>query len=429
MSVSPDAEKTDEGEIRASTGTAAAEANRDGPSDGGEGVRALDFSQPTKFTTELKRRIGRALDPFCDALGAWLSGELRADVVVSLTEIGQHTWAAAKSRLPADVIAVDVEASSISRHMLISVEQQLVLQALECLLGGEAAQAPEQRHLTELDWVLTRGLLDAVVHELSVAWSEINGPELTRGQVDTESDAGVFIPVGEPTLSVTFSCSIDGLASAMSLLIPWAAIEPVAESMRDAGGQPHGADPRGEDALRRGLSGAQVLLRAEIGSVQMPIERMLELVPGSLVRLQERAGDGVRLFAEGVSLGRGRPGRSGTHRAIKLESTTEPAIHAATYATLGRSELERARADAAQTHETAEGPEMLHSIFVRVWAELGRTHLPLGRALELAAGAVVELDQPAESPVELFANGLCFASGKLVVTGEGEWGVQVDALV
>ena len=135
-------------------------------------MRALDFSQPTKFTTELKRRIGRALDPFCDALGAWLSSELRADVVVSLTEIGQLTWAAAKSRLPADVIAVDVEASSISRHMLISVEQQLVLQALECMLGGEAAQAPEQRHLTEIDWVLTRGLLDAVVHELSVAWSD-----------------------------------------------------------------------------------------------------------------------------------------------------------------------------------------------------------------------------------------------------------------
>jgi flagellar motor switch protein FliM len=145
-----------------------------------ERVRTLDFSQPTKFTTELRRRIGRALDPFCDTLGAWLAGELRSDVELSLTDIGQHTWAAAKARLPADAIAVDVQAKSIERHMLLSVELAFVLQALECLLGGDAPQAPPSRHLTEIDWVLTRGLLDAIVNELSGAWAEIDGPQLTR---------------------------------------------------------------------------------------------------------------------------------------------------------------------------------------------------------------------------------------------------------
>jgi flagellar motor switch protein FliM len=392
-------------------------------------VRALDFSQPTKFTTELRRRIGRAVDPFCDALGAWLSGELRSDVELGLTDIGQHTWAAAKARLPADAIAVDVHAESIERHMLLSVERALVLQALECLLGGDAAHAPSARHLTEIDWVLTRGLLDTIVHELSSAWGELGGPELARGEVDTEGDAGVFTPVGEPTLSVTFRCTIDGLSSAMSLLIPWSAIEPVVESMRGGAGLPTAADAQGADALRRGLAGAQVLLRAEIGSVQMPIERMLELVPGALVQFRERSEDGVRLFAEEVSVGRGQPGRSGTRRAIKLVSTGEGASRAETYAKLGRAELERARAHVANTRESPEGREVLRSIFVRVWAELGRSHIPLGQAIELASGAVVELDQMADSPVELFANGLCFANGSLVVTGEREWGVQVDALV
>jgi flagellar motor switch protein FliM len=394
-----------------------------------ERVRTLDFSQPTKFTTELRRRIGRALDPFCDTLGAWLAGELRADVELSLTDIGQHTWAAAKARLPADAIAVDVQAKSIERHMLLSVELAFVLQALECLLGGDAPQAPPSRHLTEIDWVLTRGLLDAIVNELSGAWAEIDGPQLTRGEVDTEGDAGVFTPVGEPTLSVTFRCTIDGLSSAMSLLIPWSAIEPVVETMRGAGGLPTAADAQGTDALRRGLAGAQVLLRAEIGAVQMPIEQMLELVPGALVRFRERSEDGVRLFAEEVSLGRGQPGRSGTRRAIKLQSSGEPPSRAETYARLGRAELERARAHVQSAPESPESRELLRSIFVRVWAELGRTHIPLGQALELEEGAVVELDQLADTPVELFANGLCFANGSLVVTGEREWGVQVDALV
>jgi flagellar motor switch protein FliM len=392
-------------------------------------IRTLDFSQPTKFTTELRRRILRALDLFCEALGGALGGELNAEVELAVSDISQHTWAAAKAQLPADSIAVAVQAAAIERHMLMSVERPLVLQSLECLLGGEASQAPAERHLTEIDWVLTRGMLDAIVHQLSVAWGELGGPDLTRGDVDTEGDAGVLTPIGEPTLSVTLEVKIDGISSGISLLIPWGAIEPISERIRGGGTAATSADPKVADALHRGVAGAQVLLRVEVGSVQMPIERMLELTPGALLALEDRAEDGVLLFAEGISLGRGRPGRSGARRAVKLSSTGEPPIRADTYAKLGRGELERARAHLHETPDSPDDPAILRSIFVRVWAELGRTHLPLGAALELAQGVVVELDQRAEAPVELFANGLCFANGSLVVTAEGTWGVQVAELI
>jgi flagellar motor switch protein FliM len=392
-------------------------------------VRTLDFSQPTKFTTELRRRILRALDGFCETLSGSLGSELNAEVEVAVTDISQHTWAAAKAQLPADSIAVAVEAETIERHMMMSVERPLVLQSLECLLGGKASQAPAERHLTEIDWVLTRGVLDAIVKQLSTAWDELGGALLTRGDVDTEGDAGVLMPVGEPTLSVALEVKVDGLESGMSLLIPWGAIEPITERIRSAGNEPTSSDPRIAGALRRGVASAQVLLRVEVGSAQMPIEQMLELAPGSLLALEDRAENGVLLFAEGTSIGRGQPGRSGVRRALKLTSTSEPPVRADTYAKLGLAELQRARAHLHEAHERPEDPPMLHSIFVRVWAELGRTHLPLGRALELHQGIVVELDQPADAPVELFANGLCFANGSLVVTAEGQWGVQVAELV
>src|ERR1035441_2211016 len=394
----------------------------------GERVRALDFSQPTKFTTEIRHRIAGALEPFCEELSGRLSSELKAEVQIGVSEIAQHTWAAAKAQLPADSLAVAVQESSIERQMLLSVELPLILQALECLLGGEAAQAPPQRHLSEIDWVLTRGLLDATVNELSLAWCDLGGPELDRGEVDLEGDAGVLSAVAEPTLAVKLHSSIDGASAAMSLLIPWAAVEPIAESIRAAGAPTQDGGAHGSEALRRGVAGAQVLLRAEVGSAQMGLgrgpgpvprptlgaagapvlrraevgsaqmglERVLELVPGTLVALQERSGDGVLLYAEGVTLGRGRPGRSGTRRAIKLEVTGEPPRRADTFATLGRAELERARAHLAGGEPTLAKPAILSSIFVRVWAELGRTHLPLGRALELSPGAVVELDQDAQ---------------------------------
>ncbi len=395
----------------------------------GGGIRTLDFSQPTKFTTEIRRRISGAIEQFCEALSARLTNELSVEVELSVAEVDQHTWAAAKARLAADAVAVAVDAKAIERQMLLSVEQPLLLQALECLLGGQASEAPPERHLTDIDWVLARSLLEGIVVELSSAWGELGGPQLTRGEVDLEADAGVFAPVGEPTFAVTLASKIDGQSATMSLLIPWAAIEPVAESIRGSGGPPPAGDVRDPDALRRGLARAEVLLRAEVGSAQMPIEQMLALVPGKLAELQGRADDGVWLFAEGVLLGCGQPGRSGTRRAIKLHSTSNTRTRADTYAKLGRAELERARAHVDGTRESAEGRAILRNIFVRVWAELGRTHIPLGSAVELAPGAVVELDQAADAPVELFVNGLCFANGSLVVTPDGGWGVQISQLL
>lgn len=72
--------------------------------------------------------------------------------------------------------------------------------------------------------------------------------------------------------------------------------------------------------------------------------------------------------------------------------------------------------------------EALSEIKLRVWAELGRTNLSLGRALGLPLGAVLELDTTAEAPVDLFVNGLSFAQGHLIVTDDGEWAFQCDAV-
>jgi flagellar motor switch protein FliM len=396
-----------------------------------ERIRTLDFSQPTKFTPELRHRIARAIDQLCQTLNGRLATELKTEVELSVAEVDQQTWAAAKARLPADSIAIAVrEGQSLERQMLLGVEPLLVLQALECLLGGEASQAPDDRRLSEVDWALADGLLDLIVAELSAAWAELGAPELVRGEVDMEGDAGVLVALGEPTFTVKLASAIDGQRSVLTLLIPWAAVEPLTESARAAAGQPARADVvNGPDALRRGLAAAQVLLRAEVGAVQMPIERMLELQPGALVELNARAEDGVLVFAEGVSLGRGRAGRAGARRAIKLESTSESPLRADTYAKLGPGELERARSHLAGARENPEGRPILGSIFVRVWAELGGAYIPLRGALELAPGAVVELDRGADEPVDLFVNGLCFANGSLVVTADGAWGVQVRELL
>ena len=417
---------------------------------GGHMIRTVDFSQPTKFTAELRRRILRALGSFCEAFALRLSTELRAPVELAVADSSQLTWAAAKAPLPANTLAVALGVEPINGQMLLCIEPPLILRALECLLGGHPAQAASARRFSEVDWALTQRLLRSMIAQLGPAWRDLGGLELSLGKVDLEGDAGVLVPIGEPTFALAIESRIDDLPSSMSLLIPWSAIGPVAEEILGSGPRLRDIDSREAHAMRRGLAGAHVSLRAEVGAREMPVEQMLALTPGTLLGLHDRAEEGVRLFAEGVPIGRGRPGLRGTQRAVKLTEAiaragagadgrtggqagglsinpTQPLLAQAPGAphpdrdAIGPSTPEQAVA-------TRESFARMMDVQVRVWAELGRTTLPLGQALELPPGTVVELDQGAESPIELFVNGTRFAHGTLL-DADGEWAVQIDTLV
>ena len=66
---------------------------------------------------------------------------------------------------------------------------------------------------------------------------------------------------------------------------------------------------------------------------------------------------------------------------------------------------------------------------VRVWAELGRARMPAGTSLDLPTGSVVELDREVEDPVDLYVDGLHFATGRLRVAEDGSLQLEVEQVL
>jgi flagellar motor switch protein FliN/FliY len=90
----------------------------------------------------------------------------------------------------------------------------------------------------------------------------------------------------------------------------------------------------------------------------------------------------------------------------------------------------QAAADGRARPENGEriSSESVRAVPVRVWAELGRTQMPVGRAVGLATGAVVELDRAPDDPVDLFVNGRRFGTGRLLLVDD-EWAVRIESVV
>jgi len=70
----------------------------------------------------------------------------------------------------------------------------------------------------------------------------------------------------------------------------------------------------------------------------------------------------------------------------------------------------------------------LQGVDVRVWAELGRTKMASGRAVELPPGVVVELDRLVDDAVDVYVDGMRFATCRLLVLEDGALAMKLETI-
>ncbi|MEA2150894.1 MAG: flagellar motor switch protein FliM [Solirubrobacteraceae bacterium] len=286
-------------------------------------VRKIDFTRPSKFTTDQKRRLERAHDSFCRSVSTRLSAELRTAISIELIDTAQLTWANALDEVPKRSVSGIVDVAPLDGRILLTAELTLLLGLLDRLLGGPGVDHPVQRTLTDVDRALTRRIFQTLLDELTISFTDV--AELSFGLVDLETERAPaqLAPLSEPTLAMTFEVKLGRASSTMVLLIPHRAVEPVLRAPPVTAGA---AEITAGTAAAVGdaLGEVVVQLRAEVGSVDMTLERVLALRPGDVLRLDGSAEEGaVTLYADAVALQRCKLGRNGRHRAVGVLGAVE----------------------------------------------------------------------------------------------------------
>lgn len=285
-------------------------------------MRSVDFSRPTKFTTDHQRRITRAVDAFCLGAATRLTAELRTPAEFETLTTTQVTWAAAQALLPAHSLAVTVVLEPFGTRVLMTIESQYVLTAIEALLGGNTERAPKPRRLSEIDWVLSRRLVESIVYQLSAAFHDIGGNlSFSVEDLAQQTDATSIASVSEPTFVVMVEARLAAHSSAIALLIPWTAIDPIAELIAGRGESSGGTLEA--SGIEHALAAAPVTIRAEVAALDLPVADVLSLEPGSVIRLGAAAANGVSIFAENVRIARAQPGANGVRRAVQVQAHEE----------------------------------------------------------------------------------------------------------
>ncbi len=281
-------------------------------------MRAVDFTRPTKFTAEQERRLGRTLEAFCRTASTRLSAELRVPLEFEVLTSSQLTWANAHQAVPSSSTSAIFEVEPIGTRMLLSTESTLLLGAIELLLGGSIDGGVKDRRMTDIDQALGRHFFERLLAQLTLIWTDVAGLSLKLETVDQHLETAQMVSVSEPTLSMMVEARLGGISATMALLIPWSAIAPVADVF---GSREESKGPRSEDeksSVRQAVGSVEMMVRAEVASVMLPIESVLGLKEGDLLRLNAPAAAGITLYADQVPVHTGRPGRSGSRRAVQV---------------------------------------------------------------------------------------------------------------
>jgi flagellar motor switch protein FliM len=284
-------------------------------------VREIDFRRPNKFNREQVRRLEVSHENFCQQVSSRLSAELRTEVQVSVRGTDQLPYGIVMSEeVPRHALVAVLSVRPLDTQIALVMELGLALALVTRLLGG-AAEAPSgsRTGLTDVELVVARRALRSVVDALSTTWRDLADVELSVGQTSYAPMSVQIVPPSEPTLLLTLSAQIDGVASTTTLVLPHRSLEHVMDKLEQGQyGGPETLDAQTREAIHSAVGEVEVETRAEVGAIELPIEDVLAIKPGDVVSLKTPANRGATLFVGEVPAYAASPGRNGNLRAVQV---------------------------------------------------------------------------------------------------------------
>ena len=286
-------------------------------------VRTIDFSLPTRFTLEQKRRLERAHKSFARAMGPILSAELGTGVECEVIDLSQVTYQAAVQELPPAAISGIARISRLETRVLLALDGLAAATMVDRMLGGSGRSTMFSPEPTQIEVGLLRRLFSTFIGQLSRDWEDVAGVQLELDELELKLSNNEIAPRSEPCIAVTLELRVDDRAPTLVVVIPYQAIDPIAhrlEAPHEPGTAGESGDP--ERVLAR-LRSVLVEARAEVAHTELTMEEILALQPGDVVPLGVPQATGVTLAVGDAEVLRCVPGKNGNRRALEIVERCE----------------------------------------------------------------------------------------------------------
>ncbi|QTQ11739.1 flagellar motor switch protein FliM [Treponema parvum] len=291
-------------------------------------IKLYDFKRPDKFSKEQIRTVSIMHETFARLTTTSLSAQLRSLVHVHVASVDQLTYEEFIRSIPTPTTLAVINMDPLKGNAVLEIDPTITFSMIDRLFGGKGVTAGNKnRDLTDIEQSVMEGIIVRILANMREAWTQVIDLRPRLGQIETNPQFAQIVPPSEMVVLVTLETKVGEEEGMINFCIPYLTIEPIISKLSSQfwfSSVRRSSTTQYLGTLKEKLSGVDMDIVAEIGSIQLPIRDVLTLQTGDIVRLANvRIGDPITLSVGSRQKFYCQPGVVGKKMAVQITGKIE----------------------------------------------------------------------------------------------------------
>lgn len=251
-------------------------------------VKIYDFRRPDKFSKDQIRTLQMMHETFARLTTTALSAQLRALVGVHVGSVDQLTYEEFIRSIPNPTTIAVVNMDPLKGSSVLEIDPSITFTIIDRLFGGAGEPTKITRELSDIEMSVMEGIIVRILGNLREAWSTVIDLRPRLGNIETNPQFAQIVPPNDMVVLITLETKVGDVEGMTNLCIPYITIEPIISKL--SAQYWYSSIRRGESDENRAiiqerLDQVEIPLRCDVGDVELPLQEILDLQPGNVVKL------------------------------------------------------------------------------------------------------------------------------------------------
>ncbi len=290
-------------------------------------VKIYDFRRPDKFSKDQIRTLQMMHESFARLTTTALSAQLRALVGVHVASVDQLTYEEFVRSIPNPTTLAVVNMDPLKGSAVLEIDPSITFTIIDKLFGGTGEPTKISRELTDIELSVMEGIVVRILGNLREAWSNVIDLRPRLGNIETNPQFAQIVPPSEMVVLITLETKVGDVEGMTNLCLPYITIEPVISKLSAQywfSSVRKGATDENLQIIQNRLENVSLDVVAEIGSVMVTMQEVLNLTVGDVIKLPKTKTDSdMTLKIEGRNKFKCRPGMVGNRVSVQIGEKIE----------------------------------------------------------------------------------------------------------
>lgn len=256
-------------------------------------IKVYDFKRALRFSKDQMRGLNRIHDNYARMLTTYLSAQLRTFVKIEVASVEQLPYEEFIRSIPTTTILNVFHMPPFEGRFVMEVNPKITFGIIDRLMGGIGVEAEtKSRSLTEIEVIILERIFKRALDFFRDAWKGIAEVKPQLEMLETNPQFMQIVSPNETVAVISLDTNIGETSGMINLCLPHVALEDVLLKLTAhhwLSTQKKTDNPVEQEAVKQKIRWARLPLTVELGHCQITLKDLMELTPGDVIPLDQRA--------------------------------------------------------------------------------------------------------------------------------------------